>query len=236
VNIKSRIAPLLLAGIVALGIATVPAVAADAAPSVSTTQAKSKTGTLVVQLVTPAGKVLKTRLEVGYGTQEKQLGGGTTSMKGKITFKKIKAGKSYIAVAFPTASYLIAFKTGVKIAAGKTTTLKLKVALGAAISGKVLDTNGVAVGGVSVNALDSSGNFVGHATTSASGAYKISGLVSGSYTVAFNDDNPAYTTTYWKDAADFDSATFFKVSQQTSKKSRTVTTLVNGTIAAVPVD
>ena len=238
-NIKSRIAPLLLAGVVALGIATVPAVAADAAPSISTTQAKAKTGTLVVQLVTPAGKILKKRFGVLYGSRSEPLGGGTTSFKGKITFKKIKAGKSYIAVAYPSASYVTPFKTGITIKAGKTTTVRLKVAVGASISGTVLDPDGVPAAGVPVNALNKNGDVVGDAFTNESGVYKIAGLSSGSYTVAFNDNtfddnNEAYTTSYWNNATDLASANFFKVTQQSKTKSASSSKLVDATLAAVP--
>ena len=108
-RIKSRIVPLLLAGIVALGVATVPVAAADAA--VSSTQAKAKTGTLAIQLVDVKGKALKKRVTVLYGTTNDLLGDGRTSAKGTISFKKLKPGTRYIAVGGFEGTYVGAVKT-----------------------------------------------------------------------------------------------------------------------------
>lgn len=234
-NIRSRIAPLLLAGIVALGIATVPAVAADAA--ISSTQAKAKTGSIAVQLVNVKGNALKKRVNIQYGTESEYMGQVRTSAKGTVTLKKLKPGTRYITINAYDGVYLQAVKTKIKVTAGKTTKVALKVIVGGTISGTVRDEDGAPAAGVAV-ALYKGGNVVNYGVTSAKGTYKIGALTNGTYKVAFNGDSSGpidegYTVSYWKNATTLQSATTIKVTQQTTKKAASTVKSVNGSLTVV---
>ncbi|MBK7820305.1 MAG: carboxypeptidase regulatory-like domain-containing protein [Tessaracoccus sp.] len=67
---------------------------------------------------------------------------------------------------------------------GKKVTLNLKLIKAATITGKVTDSKGKAVAGVEVEVW---GNGWGRATTDAKGAYKVTGLGEGTYTVTTQD-------------------------------------------------
>ena len=80
----------------------------------------------------------------------------------------------------------------VQVAAGSTTpNLDASLSAGGSITGTVTDESGTGLGGICVQAFatysnSQNGNTFGSATTSASGAYTISGLASGVYQVSAN--------------------------------------------------
>lgn len=246
-RITSRIAPLVLAGIVALGIVTVPAVAADAASSSTSSstpaKAKAKTGTLVIQLVDATGKALKKRATVSYGTDFGTLTDIRTNAKGSVTIKKLKPSSKYIALgAFDSATYVQTHKSKIKVTAGKTKTVKLKLVVGGSISGTVRDESGAPMANVVVTAFKTDvawipGEDVEWALTetSAKGTYKFHSLESGSYKIAFNGDSvgtfdEAYGVSYWQNAAGLKSAATIQVTTQTAKQAASVTKLVDGVL------
>ena len=241
-RLKSKIAPLVLAGIVALGIVTVPAVAADAAaPTASTassTQAKAKTGTLTIQLVSPTGKAVKKSIYILWSSP-KDDGYAKTNSKGAYTFKKLAPGTKYTVRTYGDSANLPAAKSKVKIVAGKTTKLNLKVTAGATVAGTVKSSTGSVLKGISVAALNKYGEPLSQAYTSSKGTYKLTGLKTGSYKVAFNSrasgaGTDLYDTTYWKKATTFKSAASIKVTNQTSKKAASATKSISGTITKAP--
>ena len=235
-NIKSRIAPLLLAGIVALGIATVPAVAADAATS--STQAKVKTGTIQVQVLTPAGKIYKKAGVIIVYSSGQAGDFAKTNSKGIATLKKVPVGSKYtVGNGYEAHKYVLVSKSKVKVTSGKTTKVSLKLALAATITGTVVDTDGSALGGVPVAVHGKRGSVF--AFTNSRGAYTVDGLATGSYRVEFNSHasgNPrqGYGVSYWKNASTLDSATVLKATQQTSKKAASTLKKINGVVESVP--
>ena len=240
-RLKSKIAPLVLAGIVALGIVTVPAVAADAAAptasSASSTQAKAKTGKLTVQLVRASGKAYTQKIELSVDGAKNYMVVSTNS-KGAFTLTKLKPSSKYTIRYYGSNVYLPATKTA-KVVAGKTTSVKLSVIAGATMAGTVKSSTGSAVEGIEVAALNKYGEPLSHAYTSSKGTYKLTGLKTGSYKVAFNSrasgaGTDLYDTTYWKKATTFKSAASIKVTNQTSKKAASAAKSISGTITKAP--
>ena len=230
VNLKSRVAPLLLAAVLGLGVASVPVASASAAPIAA--QAAAKTGSLSVQLVDAKGKVLKKRVMVAWSAPNVS-DAGTTNTKGAVTITKLTPGSSYVVSSVSASTYVNVSKTRVKILAGKTTKVTLKLVRAATISGTVKSAAGKVLAGVQVSALKS-GHAIATVTTSSKGTYKLS-VKSGSYKVAFNprvDDlgSDRYNTTYWKNATTLAKSVYVKAIQQTSKKSASATKSVNGTL------
>ena len=230
VNLKTRVAPLLLAAIVGLGVASVPVGAAAAAtPS---TQAATKTGTLAVQLVDAKGKVLKKRVMIAWSALNVS-DAGTTSAKGARTVTKLAPGSSYAVSSVSAGTYVNATKTRIKITAGKTTKVTLKLVRAATISGTVKSTAGKVLAGVQVSAMKG-GHAVTTATTSSKGTYTLT-VKTGSYKVAFNtrvDDlgSDRFNTTYWRNATTLEKSATVKATQQTSKKSASASKSVNGSL------
>lgn len=230
-KLRATLAPLLLASIVALGVVAAPSVAADAA-----TVSKVTTGTVSVKVVNVKGKVIKSpRPEmILSGTNGN---GVNTNSKGVATFKKVSAGKHTVD---SNSGQYVAVSKSVKVSAGKTTKVTVKLIVGGKISGTLRDGNGDPVPFVPVSVLSSTGKALATAYTSKSGAYVLSGLKKASYRVGFNasiraaDVNPDYTTTYWKSATGFKSAKAIAVKAQTTKASATSTKKVNGVIKTLP--
>ena len=88
---------------------------------------------------------------------------------------------------------------------------------GATISGTVTgpDSTGknVAVAGISVNAVRADGSHVGYASTDSSGAYTITGVATGSYTLDFQASNSSgsYVEQWWNNQPTQTAATYFAV-------------------------
>lgn len=236
-KIRSRFASLLLAGTVALGVVALPAVAADAA-----TVSKVKTGTVSIQLINPARKALKkSGIRAVLFASNGDTKEAKSNSKGVITFKKVSKGSAGLLVYSAANVYFPAFKESLTVTAGKTKKLSIKLTAAATISGTVKDATGAVVKGLLVIAYDKYGDAASSAITSSKGTYKLTGLTSASYRVAFNPTDPTstddseYTSTFWKNASTLDSATKIKVAKQTSKKSASAVKKVNGTVEKLVV-
>lgn len=82
-----------------------------------------------------------------------------------------------------------------------------ELAPGAGITGTVSDAaSGEGISDVEVSAISSEGADAGHARTTSSGAYTISGLTPGKYTVEFEPTQSKYVGQYYEDAAGAESA------------------------------
>jgi len=228
VSIASRIAPLLLAGVVALGLVA-PASVAAAAPASPT--ATATTGKLVVQLVDVRGKVLKKKVMITWGGPG-DGDAGTTNSKGSLTVTKLAPASNYTVTTASHGKYVDASKVKVKISAGKTTKVTLKLALPATISGTVKTTAGKVIPGIQVAALRG-GVPVVWATTSSKGTYKLA-VGTGSYKLGFNvpgdESTDLYDTKYWKNATSLATSTTVKVTQQSSKKKASARTSISATL------
>lgn len=90
------------------------------------------------------------------------------------------------------------------------TGINATLAVGASISGVVttVETPGVGLAGASALAVDSTGNYVGSATTDAEGSYSIVGLAPATYRIQFQAPyGDSHAEQFWKNVPTFDKAT-----------------------------
>ena len=232
-RLRSLILSTALTAVIGLGIVAVPVEAANAAVA---------TGSISVQLTTPAGKALhKAGVRIRIENTKWYLEGRTKS-SGAVNFKYFPTTKKLKVTTYSKAgTYVEVVKKNVTIKKNKKTKLSLKYAVGATLVGSVKNAEGGALVRAQVLALSSSGAIVGSAVTSTKGTYKMTGLKTGSVRIKFNarsgslKENAAqrdYGWSYWKTAGTFSDAKSVKVRQQTAKNKATTTSSISGVVAA----
>jgi Carboxypeptidase regulatory-like domain len=239
--LKTRI----LAGAAVAALSLAVAVAIPAAPAFA-----AGTGTLVVELVTPwgapidvSGLAIYTYDTVGspvFFAQESE-----SNASGVITVPDVPAGKINTE-APPQNGYAFVQKNGLRIAAGKTLTIKLVLAKGGIIKGLV--TNGLtseALEGANVEVLDSSGNEVSYGVTNGDGSYSVDSLPTGKYRVQFNskkepvtgDTAQTLSWSYWRgtrktSTTSWTSAETISVKQQGARSAPQTVSNIDGSVLA----
>ncbi len=110
----------------------------------------------------------------------------TTDATGSYTITGLAAGTYGLTVtACSAGNYLSRAISGVQVTAGQTTTENVTLQLGATISGAVSDGSGNPLAGVCVSATPSGGGTHVDGTTNLTGAYSLTKLAPGSYTLTF---------------------------------------------------
>ena len=123
------------------------------------------------------------------------VGFASTDSNGNYTVAGLTTG-TYKVEFYGGGNYLTQFYNGkaslatadpVAVTAGSTSTgIDAALQPGGQITGKVTNAStGAAIAGESVTVLDSSGNFVGFASTDSNGNYTVAGLTTGTYKVEF---------------------------------------------------
>lgn len=215
VRFTARFSSLLLASVLALGVAAAPAVSAEAAPAtrsgsasqavvsgiqnpttsaaktVAASKKKAKTGAIRVQLKTPAGKALKVaKVGLYLVTSGKFHRAARTNKSGIATFSKVPSGVTYYLGTFddtkdPKLAYVQANAVA-KVVAKKTKKVTLKLAAKVKLSGHVVDNHGAAVGVANVSLATANGTVVQRTKTAADGSYSFPYMRGGTYLVSFN--------------------------------------------------
>ncbi|WEO77971.1 carboxypeptidase regulatory-like domain-containing protein [Cryobacterium sp. SO2] len=100
----------------------------------------------------------------------------------------------------------------VVVAAGEAVSgITADLAPGASIAGTVTGDTGKALASVQVSAQNRSGSISASATTDLTGAYSITGLPAGNYTLQFWDGNTGYATQWWNNQPSSTTAEYFAV-------------------------
>lgn len=120
------------------------------------------------------------------------------------------------------------------VAAGSSTTNNAALTIGATISGTVTDSSGTGIEGAYVTAYlksqeDSSLISAGGSSTDESGAYSITSLASGSYTLEFQASG--HLAKWWDNAATASDATFLSVAAGASATNKNAVLATGATIS-----
>jgi 5-hydroxyisourate hydrolase-like protein (transthyretin family) len=129
-------------------------------------------------------------IEVDVG----QVSGGvnddtTTNANGEYTISRLPTGSYVVEFVRGNQNYLTQSENGVSVTAGSTTSIDAAMAPGGQITGRVTAAStGAPLANVAIDAKGTTVEALGGAITNANGEYTISGLLTGSYDVAFSPD------------------------------------------------
>ncbi|MCU1404919.1 MAG: Carboxypeptidase regulatory-like domain, partial [Glaciihabitans sp.] len=171
---------------------TVVFVASGIFTTASSAEAAGATGTLTVQLVTPAGAAWKVEgVGVSMLSTNKPFNkSANTNKSGIANLSGIPAGAE-VTVQAKTWDNHYEYTPTIKVVtvgSGQKLSTKLIVARGGVVEGTVTVATG-ALKYANVAAIDGAGNPVATTTTDAKGFYSLRGLKTGSYAIQFNARN-----------------------------------------------
>ncbi len=177
------------------------------------------TGTIAGKVTGPGSVAVEDATVSVYDVSDTWITSVTTNSSGNYVTPALAAGSYYLEITGPAGGDYItewynnktsfATATAIAVAAGSAITGKnVLLATSASISGTVTDSAGN-LAGVDVVAETLDGTWAGEAVTDASGAYKISGLGAGTYTLQFRGVAPTYDymTQWWNGATSLGAAT-----------------------------
>ena len=135
---------------------------------------------------TASGKVLKKGYVSIYDANGTHLGNVQTTSKGRYTVPGAVSGKYTVTATSSKVSEGVSVSKTITVKKGKKATASLKLVKTAKITGKVTNSKGVGIAGVTVMGVSTAGDYTS-ATTNSKGQYTLTGLHKGTVSVSTHD-------------------------------------------------
>ena len=195
-------------------------------------------GSTISGTVTGVGGVAVPNISVslqsafGYDTYRS----ASTDAAGAYTFSGLTAGDYTLRFNSEDGAYVPQSWDGpLTIGSGMSLTGRdVSLQVGSSVSGRVTGVGGVAVADVYVSARHANGGGYASATTDASGAYTLSGLAAGDYTVSFRPSSTSdYVEQWWDGKQSESSATPLTVAAAATLTGKNVSLTMGGKISGI---